>query len=187
MFFEKKINPDTFSPKPNYGKIQKELNSLCKGENFKFVLSGNNFMIKKYDEMIVYRHKYAHANTYHVNIEFYEDVIRVIEYLIFEYNYFILNFEGRSTMANDFSEISRFANKCQQIQNEDHLRNSKDVSALIECSKKFVTEFEEKWMNVEMLSPAMDELKKIGNIRLKEVTYADVSKGSKSFLQSCLG
>ena len=82
LFINNKVNENTFSPRIKLNEIEQIISkSLIEG--FKFPISKNNIKIKKYNEMIKARHKYAHSGLYDFDYQYFDNVIEVIEYLVF--------------------------------------------------------------------------------------------------------
>lgn len=148
-FINKKLDSNKFSPSPKYCELKKELNSFQK---FDFYISQYNPIIKSYDEMITSRHSYAHANSYKYNFESFPDVIRALEYLMFEYNLFLQRYEDKK---NNITYWNNFIDCLKKIKRVDQCDIQKEDSMfvdLIENVKLFQDDCSNKDIGIEKVS-----------------------------------
>ena len=121
-FILKKLNPEKFSPNPQFKCFEEELKSL--NSDFKFILNNNFSKIKSYDNMIKSRHQYAHANVYPVDIRnSEEDLLEVLEYLTWECNMYLNAPQRHTELEQLFKKIILDSQKLKKISSEKKIRN----------------------------------------------------------------
>lgn len=120
-FMSKKLDPEKFSPNPQFKSFEEELKSL--NSDFKFVLHKEFSKIRSYDSMIKSRHRYAHANVYPVDIRNSgEDLLEVFEYLSWECNMFLKNAQRHIELEKLFKCIILDSQKLKKISSEKKIR-----------------------------------------------------------------
>jgi len=177
LFINNKINPNKFSPNVKIESINKELSNYK--DKYELLLSKTHTSLKKYDEMINARHKYAHANNYPMRFEDYKEVIFTIEYLIFEYKLFLGNINLRINMQKDFKKIeSEILKICGKGQNHINFRNY-SVKELRDNIKKFLKKYRNLMINVELLKNIVQSFEELERFDLRtkdQILFYDLCK-----------
>lgn len=163
LFINTKINPESFSPNVLITRITKQISVFC--NTYKLLINENHEDFKIYNSMIKARHQYAHANNYPFEFHNYATCIKVIEYLSFEYSFFIHNKKLRLIIQNEFSNIKDNMEYIIKLNNFD-FRNPKIKKHRDSC-KIFINKYEKHLQGVPLIDDLLTDISNFSNIDLR--------------------
>ena len=183
-FIRKKINEDRFSPNPTFDKFEQELSSL--NPEFKFFIKKvhNRPEIESYNQMIVARHQYAHANRYPEEMETLMESIHIIEYLAWECQRFIGYSEKDKQFCEDYDKLNKQFKSVKSIVKSD----KRSPDRLISESENLKEKVEELssiayglantdyFGNVDALKEIKVYIERLKNIDIDRYTVSDLTE-----------
>lgn len=184
LFLNSKIPKEKFSPNASTEKIERLVSSeLFSG--FKFVLNKTNESIKKYDEMIKSRHKYAHRGIYDFDFGNFDAVIDVLEFIAFELITTLgLNGIQRKNFQKeliDIRESAKTINKCinnKNIESLDVRVYRKKLKELKLKCKKFHQNYNDQLSSVVLFGDILNKIIEVASIDLRS-PKSTVNKASE--------
>lgn len=176
-FINNKLPVDRFSPGAKTTEIEKILKEL--NPEFQFIIQ-NHENFEKYNEMVISRHKYAHANNYVFDFNQFEEVIPVLEYLDFEFTLLSMGNGEREAFKRNIDEIKTLATK---VYNHMKNKNLKDVDCrypkindLVESCKKMNDNHMDKINKLSLFEDYKNEIIKIISIEYENILDLDEQK-----------
>lgn len=178
LFLSKKINPKRFSPNVKYKDFEKELKSL--NNEASFLLTANHSSIKIYNEMVESRHRYAHANEYPFPYDNYEDVINVLEYLVFECEVFLKNDEKYKGLIKEYNNIIDYTKKLKKEKDKIIIRNLRDnkkeiIRRFRDDVRKFLNKYEKEFSSINIFNSLIQNLNKISKLNMNKNNSQELS------------
>lgn len=175
-FIDKKIDPEKFSPNVRLDLIEQELANYK--SDFAFLIGKTHPSFKRYDEMIKARHQYAHANKYPFVFEDYAAVILVLEYLVFEYQYFLNDIEFRMKMQFELKAIKQEV--CKTCENDCTVINFRNprIKNIRNNTRKFLKKYKVILSRIRLMEELLDNL-----VLLSEFDFR--TKNIESFKNVC--
>lgn len=152
-FVEKKIPENRYVPNVKFKKIPNEILNNT-GYNFFFLLNNNNIEIKKYDDLVDNRNKYAHSGSCAFSFEHFEDIINVLYYFSFEYSEIINKKTNLNNLYKVLQLIIIFDNKCK-------IDTQKKIEDIMIHNNIFFENNYKKVSKIRLLNPLFDVLSKL--------------------------
>ncbi|MDE8171997.1 hypothetical protein PT226_04930 [Erysipelothrix rhusiopathiae] len=176
-----KLPQDQFSPRVNFLSFKKNLKEL--DQDFEFILSANHHNVKIYDELVVSRHKYAHANKYAFDESRFEPAIQVVDYLRWECTFICGGeYSVKKTMVKDFKMIKGVIKELLKLDVTEIEKNqsAKDKAKLIrKKAKSFQDLYELRFDGLEIFNNFFVYLNGICTTNFSD------SSGYRSFYEEC--
>lgn len=169
-FIDNKIHKSRFSPNVKFNRMEEDIKKdLLK--DFKFILPKSLNEIKIYDEMVNSRHTYAHRGVYNFDFENFSAVIKVIEYIYFEFST-IINYDEnfRVKFQHDFKEVSSLSKKISKI-NEIKYEREK-LKEIKKMCKSIVKNYSSKIESIELFKELYENIKNVSKMDLRDAKRA---------------
>ena len=176
-FIDTKIHPNKFSPNVLYEEIENTIKKeLC--NEFKFTISKEIDEVKKYNQLVKSRHRYAHSGIFFYDFENYDDVIDVLEYLKYEVISLLFTNDAVNTKKNLHGKIYtlyELSNSLLKIPNT--IRKNFEIKKLKDTAKEVEKGYYIEFINVPFLSKIICDIKSMAD--------ADLRKYKDSHSRSC--
>ncbi len=171
-FVENKIPENRYVPNVKFNMIPNEILKNT-GYNFFFLLNNNNMEIKKYNDLVDNRNKYAHSGSCAFNFENFEDIINLLYYISFEYSEIINKKVNLNNLYKLLQLIIYFDKKCiNDI--------PKKIDAIIVQNKMFFNKNYEKIIKIKLLNPLLSLLIKLNNETIYDKQLSIIEKIQKN-------
>lgn len=182
-FINYKIPIDGFSPNVNYKFMGTALGKELV-EGFRFILTANVDEIKSYNVMVKARHTYAHGGTYAFDNDKYEEVIKALKYIVFEFTMLMdKKLEKRIIFQNEYksivkrcSDITIFYSKLGVNLNRIDSKRMRDyLKCIKDESKVFDRKYYIKMNNIELLMDLSETVKSLTKMDLRKISESMVT------------
>lgn len=181
-FINKKLDSQHFSPNVEYATIEKNIRDELI-PSFKFIIKNEREEIRKYNDLVSTRHKYAHRGIYSFGLMNYSDVIAVEEYLTAEVS--IIIHYGAMFHIELQNELVALWGKGKNLEgkfvNYSKSHNSSLRSVIVDelriikkLSRDFLKKYEGTEVKCQLLQPLFESLKNLSDIDLRKISLAEV-------------
>lgn len=190
-FINFKIPIDGFSPNVNFKKMEVALGKELL-DGFKFILTANVDEIKSYNTMVKARHTYAHGGTYSFDNDLYEEVIKALKYIVFEFCMLMdRKLDKRISFQNEYKsivkksiDIAKFYSELPEDFNSIDIKRMRGyLKRIKDDCKAFDRKYYTKINSVELLVDLSNNIRALSSMDLRKVRESIVTVRALNDLQ----
>lgn len=180
-FIESKVPKQRFVPNVDTKEIEKSINKeLNKNIKFKFLLRPDNDLVKKYNEMVKSRHRYAHKGIYDFNFNNFESVICFLEYLQLEFKLIVecgMNYKvDQHKLLTEIYDLTKILCKSNSIR-----KGRIEITTIKEKCKVFTRKHSDDYNELDVVKEifTLIEVISLGDLRKLDDFSENIKKLNK--------